>query len=115
MYRKADPDKECVQVNFPECNWQECRYYIDDLKNRRKTFTKVAVTWLLILGVINGTIPYVLSFFGKEPVDVIGAAWITEIVAVILGYLCKAYFETKQEKKQALEDWQAGKDGDNSE
>jgi hypothetical protein len=33
-----------------------------------------------------------------------GIAWVTEIVAVILGYLCKSYFETKAQRKQDLED-----------
>ena len=71
------------------------------------TFTKRAVKWLLILGCINGTLPFVLSFFGREPVAEMGVAWITEIVAVILGYLCKSYFETKQERKQELEDFKS--------
>ena len=31
-------------------------------------------------------------------------AWITEIVAVILGYLCKAYFETKQAEQVRLQE-----------
>lgn len=93
---------------YPECEWRECKHYRENLKNRRKTYTKTAVMWLLILGAINGTMPFVLSFFDKAPVDAIGIAWITEIVAVILGYLCKSYFETKQEHKQALEEWQAG-------
>ena len=60
---------------------------------------------MLIIGVINGTMPFVLSAFGKEPTAELGIAWITEIVAVILGYMAKAYFETKQERKQNLEDY----------
>lgn len=76
----------------------------------RRTYTKKAVKALLILGVINGTLPYVLSFFGKEPVAEMGIAWVTEIVAVILGYLCKSYFETKAQRKQDLEDYKAKKE-----
>ncbi len=98
-------------MTYPECGWRDCRHFKKSIKSRRKTFTKIAVSWLLIMGVVNGTMPFVLSFFGKEPVDGMGIAWITEVVAVILGYLCKSYFETKQEAKQSLEDWQAGKDG----
>lgn len=73
------------------------------------TYTKKAVKALLVVGVINAEIPYVLSLFGKEPVAELGIAWITEIVAVILGYMCKAYFEKKQQKKQELDDYKAGK------
>lgn len=74
-----------------------------------KTYTKVAVKWLLVLGIINGMMPFVLSAFNRDSVSELGIAWVTEIVAVILGYLCKAYFETKQQKKQELEDFIYGK------
>ena len=74
----------------------------------KPTFTKVAVKALLIVGVINAMVPYVLAAFEKEPVTELGIAWITEIVAVILGYMCKAYKETKQEAIQAHEDYLAG-------
>jgi hypothetical protein len=70
----------------------------------KKTFSKKWVNRLLLIGVINAEIPFILAAFGKEPNEALGIAWITEIVAVILGYLCKSYFETKQERKQDLED-----------
>lgn len=76
-----------------------------------KTYTKKAVKALLIVGVINAEIPYILALLGKEPCTELGIAWITEIVAVILGYMCKAYFEKKQQKKQELEDFKEGKCG----
>lgn len=76
-------------------------------RENRRTYTKRAVKALLIIGVISAEVPFVLSFCGKEPTAELGIAWITEIVAVILGYLCKAYFETKQERKQDLEDCKA--------
>lgn len=79
------------------------------------TYTKKAVKWLLIIGVINGTMPYILSFFGREPVAEIGIAWITEVVAVIIGYLIKSYSETKQEAKQRNADFKAGMIIDNNE
>lgn len=79
-------------------------------RRNRRTYTKLAVKWLLVLGCINGTLPFVLSAFGRDPVSDMGIAWVTEIVGVTLGYLCKAYFETKQQRKQDLEDWKAGKD-----
>lgn len=76
-------------------------------RENRRTYTKRAVKALLIIGVINGTMPFILSFFDKEPAAELGIAWITEIVAVILGYMAKAYFETKQERKQDLDDFKA--------
>ena len=75
------------------------------MKKEKTTFTKIAVTCLLIIGVINSEIPYFLSFLDKETAEAIAIAWITEIIAVISGYMCKSYFETKQERKQDLEDY----------
>lgn len=71
----------------------------------KNTFTKRAVKALLIIGVINSEIPYILAAFGKETGEAIALAWITEIVGVMGAYMCKSYFETKQERKQNLEDY----------
>ena len=75
---------------------------------RKKTFTKGAVKALLIIGVIDANIPFLLAFLNKDPCREIGLAFITEIVAIILGYMCKSYFETKQEKRQELAEYTAG-------
>lgn len=72
------------------------------------TFTKKAVKWMLIVGSINAMIPFVLSAFGKEPVRELGIAWVTEIVAVIVGYLVKSFRENKEAAKQRHEDLVAG-------
>lgn len=77
-------------------------------RRQRRRFTKCAVKVLLAIGTVNATLPFVLSAFDKNPVSEMGIAWVTEIVAVTSGYLCKSYFETKQEKKQALENFKAG-------
>ena len=71
----------------------------------RNTFTKRAVKALLVIGIINSEIPYILAAFGKETGEAIALAWITEIVGVMGAYMCKSYFETKQERKQDLEDF----------
>ena len=76
-------------------------------RETRRTYTKRAVKALLIIGVINGTMPFILSAFGRDAVSEVGIAWIVNDVAVILGYMAKAYFETKQERKQNLEDYKA--------
>lgn len=78
-------------------------------KDQKNTFTKKAVTILLIVGIISAEIPFCLSFLDKETAEAIAIAWITEIVAVITVYMCKSYFETKQERKQDLEDYLAEK------
>ena len=72
--------------------------------DERRTYTKKAVKALLIVGVLNVEIPYLLAYLGREPCTELAIAWITEIVAVILGYLCKAYFETKEQEKNKLQE-----------
>jgi hypothetical protein len=83
--------------------------------DNRRTFTKKAVKALLIIGVINSEIPYILAAFDKDPVEALAIAWITEIVAVIAGYMVKSYFETKQERKQNHEDFLAEQNENNDE
>ena len=73
-------------------------------RENRRTYTKRAVKALLIVGVINGSVPYILSAFGREPVSDLGIAWVTGVVAVMVGYMGKAYFERKQERKQDFEE-----------
>ena len=46
------------------------------------TWTKNITRILLIVGVAEATAPYILSAFGREPCETMGAAWVTEIVAV---------------------------------
>lgn len=77
-------------------------------KKMMKTYSKKAVKALLVIGVLNAEVPYILALIGREPCIEMGVAWITEVVAVILGYLCKAFFETKQKRKQDLLDFKAG-------
>ncbi len=78
------------------------------MKSTLKTYTKKAVKALLIVGCINAEVPYILSAFGRDPVSELGIAWVTEVVAVILGYLLKAFCETKAKRKQDLEDYKVG-------
>lgn len=76
------------------------------------TMTKKLVVVLLSIGVAGGYMPFILAAFDKEPSTDMGIAWVTEVVAVVLGYLCKAYFETKQEAKQALDEYKAKKNAE---
>lgn len=66
------------------------------------TWTKQITRWLLIIGVINGMAPFVLSVFDKEPCVEMGIAWVTEIVAVALGYFVRGFKDTKESEKVRL-------------
>ena len=72
-------------------------------KKELKTYTKIVVKWMLIIGVINSEIPYILSALGKDSCISLGISWITEIIAVILGYLIKSFLGKKEEENLKFE------------
>ena len=77
------------------------------------TWTKNITRILLIVGVVEATAPYILSAFGKEPCETMGAAWVTEIVAVALGYFVRGFKDTKESEQVRLyENYQKGINGD---
>ena len=80
------------------------------------TWTKNITRILLIVGVVEATAPYILSAFGREPCETMGAAWVTEIVAVALGYFGRGFKDTKESEKVRLyEDYQTNLNEDNNE
>lgn len=68
------------------------------------TWTKSITRNLLVVGVINGMAPFFLSMFDKEPCVEMGIAWVTEIVAVALGYFVRGFKDTKEEEKVRLQE-----------
>lgn len=68
------------------------------------TWTKKITKWLLIIGVVNGTAPFILSMFDKEPCVEMGIAWVTEIVAVALGYFVRGFKDTKESEKIRIQE-----------
>ena len=77
-------------------------------KRSRVTWTKAITRILLIIGVIGGLMPYILSIFDKQPVESMGIAWVTEIVAVCLGYFVRGYKDTYAEEQMKFEREMAG-------
>lgn len=69
-------------------------------------FSKRVVLCLLIIAVINAEIPYVLSFLGKESVVDLGREWIITVIAVTLGYFCKAFFGKREQERVRLKERQ---------
>lgn len=78
-------------------------------KNKpKKTFTKKWVEILLTIALIDIQLTYILSFFNKEIAETLAITIVTEIIGVSLGYFMKSYFETKEEKKNQLEEERLG-------
>lgn len=73
-----------------------------------KTYTKKLTRNVLLVAIISGNIPYVLSFLNKEPVSSLGEAWVVSVVAVSLGYLVRGY---KDSKAESDDDYRRGENG----
>lgn len=66
-----------------------------------KTFTKKAVTAILIVSLIDLQLSYILAFVGKEQIaESLSSTIASTIIGVMVGYFLKALFETFFEKRE---------------
>lgn len=73
-------------------------------RRTKKTFTKIAVKWILILSLLDLQLSYVLAFLGREEIaEDLSSTVATAIIGVMLGYFLKSFFETREEEKNKLE------------
>ena len=71
---------------------------------KKLTTTKRILGIILCIALIDLQLSYVLAFLGRDNIaESLGIAIVTEIIAVFLGYCCKAFFETREEEKNTLE------------
>ena len=65
----------------------------------KRTYTKTWVSRLLWFSCIWISLSYVLAFLGKEQIaESLSETVATVIIATMLGYLCKSFFETREEE-----------------
>ena len=70
-------------------------------KTRLKTFTKKAVTAILVISLIDLQLSYILAFLGKDQIaESLSSTITTTIIGVMLGYFLKALFETFFEERE---------------
>ena len=70
-----------------------------------ETFTKLWVSILLIIGIVDLQLSYLLAFLGYDQIaETLSVAVVTEILGVTVAYIVRAFFDTKDEKKQDLEE-----------
>lgn len=68
-------------------------------KSNKQTFTKLWVNRLLWFSCFWITFSYVLAAFGMVTIaEALSQTACTTIIGVMIGYLAKAFFETKSEK-----------------
>lgn len=69
-------------------------------KSKKETFTKRWVSRLLWFGCVWITLSYILAFFDKMQIaESLSTTVASVIIATILGYLCKSFFETREEER----------------
>lgn len=57
------------------------------------------------IAVIDLQLSYLLAFLGREQIaEELSSRIVAEIVGVMLGYFCKAYFETREAEKIRLQE-----------
>lgn len=66
-----------------------------------RTYTKKAVTLILVVALIDLQLSYILAFLGRDQIAETLSGTIAEvIIGVMLGYFLKALFETFFEKRE---------------
>ena len=65
------------------------------------TFTKIAVTAILGVSLVDLQLSYILAFMGKDQIaETLSATIVEMVVGVMLGYFLKALFETFFEERE---------------
>lgn len=65
------------------------------------SFTKRAVTAILVIAMADLQLSYLLAFLGKDQIaESLSSTIATTVIGVMLGYFAKALFETFFEKRE---------------
>ncbi len=69
------------------------------------TFSKIWVSRLMYIAVIDIQLSYVLAFMGKEQIaETLSITVVTEIIGIMAVYFAKSFLETKEQEKVRLEE-----------
>lgn len=72
------------------------------IEKERMTFTKLWVSIILGISLIDVQLTFVLAWFEKDTVVTLAVAIVTEIIAVGLGYGIKSFLGKKEEENNKL-------------
>ena len=65
------------------------------------TFTKIAVTVILGVSLVDLQLSYILAFMGREQIaETLSTTIVEMVVGVMLGYFLKSLFETFFEERE---------------
>lgn len=84
-----------------KCFFKKVCHKKQSYKSWLKTFTKRAVTAILVISLIDLQLSYVLAFMGQIQIaESLSSTIASTVVGVMLGYFFKALFETFFEKRE---------------
>ncbi len=70
-----------------------------------KTFSKLWVSRLMYIAVIDIQLSYVLAFMGKDQIaETLSITVVTEIIGVMAVYFAKSFLETKEQERIRLQE-----------
>lgn len=83
-----------------KCKYEEAIKRERKRARKKATFSKSWVSRLLWFGCIWITLSYILAFIDRGQIaESLSSTVANVIIFTILGYLCKSFFETKEEEK----------------
>lgn len=68
------------------------------------TYTKIFVTVVTAISMIDLQLCFIMPFVGASVPETLAVALVTEILGVSLGYFLKSYSETREVKRNELEE-----------
>lgn len=91
-----------------------CNIFNKNTKSKKKrkkkidifeTFTKLWVSVLLTVAVLDLQLTYILAFLGSDQIaETLSITIVTEIIGVVTVYMVRAFFDSRSEGKQKLEE-----------
>ena len=75
----------------------------EETEAQRMTFTKRMMVVLLLVGLADIQLSYILALLGRDPVIELSIAIVTEIIGVSIAYIVKSYFGKKEEERVRFE------------
>lgn len=86
------------------------------MKNKKKIqFTKIIIMMVLIWAMLMVSTTYVLQAFHREAPETLSIRIVELIIAAIVTYCLKAFFETKESEKTRLKEKEIDRDKTNGE
>lgn len=85
------------------------------MKKQKIQFTKIIIMMVLIWAMLMVSATYILQAFHRDPPETLSIRIVELIVAAIITYCLKAFFETKESEKTRLKEKEMDRDNTNCE